>query len=69
MPRTQDRLKSPKNFVILSKKIGLILVAFDAVALDAVASNLLGHKPSSIEYLKIANGRLGSMDDIEILED
>jgi len=51
-----------------SKQVGVILAGFDAVAVDAVGSELLGHKRSSIEYLKLANGRLGSMDDIEILK-
>jgi len=52
-----------------AKKIGLILASFDAVAVDAVGSELLGHNPKKIEYLCLANGRLGTMDDIEILED
>jgi len=49
------------------KNIGLILAGFDPVAVDAVGSELLGHNPSTIEYLRLANGLLGSMDDIEIL--
>ncbi len=39
---------------------------FDPVAVDAVGSELLGHDPKTIEYLQLAHGRLGSMDDIEI---
>lgn len=50
------------------KNIGLILAGFDAVAVDAVGSELLGHNPRKIEYLRLANGLLGSMDDIEILD-
>jgi len=51
------------------KKIGLILAGFDAVAVDAVGSELLGHNPKQLEYLQLANGLLGNMDNIEILED
>jgi uncharacterized protein (DUF362 family) len=50
------------------KKIGLIVAGFDPVAVDAVGSRLLGHNPKRIEYLRLANGLLGSMDDIEILD-
>ena len=50
------------------KNIGLILAGFDAVAVDAVGSRLLGHNPKSIEYLRLSNGLLGSMDGIEILD-
>ncbi|MCP4993829.1 MAG: hypothetical protein GY934_08595, partial [Gammaproteobacteria bacterium] len=44
-----------------------ILAGFDPVATDAVGSQMMEHAPASIEYLTLANGRLGSMDDIEIL--
>ena len=50
------------------KRLGLILASFDPVAVDAVASGLLGHDPRDLEYLTLADGRLGSMDDIEIVE-
>ncbi len=50
------------------KKIGLILAGFDPVAVDAVGSELLGHNPKRLEYLRLANGLLGDMDNIEILE-
>jgi len=50
------------------KTIGLILAGFDPVAVDAVGSELLGHNPKNIEYLRLANGLLGIMDDIEILD-
>ncbi|HEY3322928.1 MAG TPA: DUF362 domain-containing protein [Planctomycetota bacterium] len=49
------------------KKLGLILASFDPVAIDAVGSQLLGHDPKKIEYLKRANGVLGTMDDIQIV--
>ena len=50
------------------KKIGLILASFDPVAIDALGSSLLGHDPHTIEYLKLSNGLLGSMDNMEIIE-
>jgi len=50
------------------KKIGLILAGFDPVAVDAVGSELLGHNPKKLQYLTLANGLLGSMDNIEIVK-
>ena len=50
------------------KKIGLILASFDPVAVDAVSSALLGHNPRQIEYLRLANGVLGDMDNTRVLE-
>jgi uncharacterized protein (DUF362 family) len=50
------------------KELGLILASFDPVAVDAVGSELLGHDPARIEYLQLANGPLGSMDDIQLIE-
>ena len=49
------------------KNLGLILASFDAVAVDAVGSELLGHDPKEIQYLTLANSVLGSLDNIEIL--
>jgi uncharacterized protein (DUF362 family) len=49
------------------KKIGLILAGFDPVAVDTVGSELLGHNPKKLPYLTLANGLLGNMDDIEIV--
>jgi uncharacterized protein (DUF362 family) len=49
------------------KKIGLILAGFDPVAVDAVGSELLGHDPRRLPYLTLADGLLGTMDDIEII--
>jgi len=51
-----------------AKKLGLMLAGLDSVAVDAVGSKLLGHNPSKIEYLRLSNGLLGSMDDIEIVD-
>lgn len=48
--------------------MGLILAGFDPVAVDAVAGELLGHSRKKIQYLALADGLLGSMDDIELLE-
>jgi len=49
------------------KSIGLILAGFDPVAVDTLGSKLLGHNPKKLDYLTLANGWLGSMDDIEII--
>ena len=49
------------------KAVGLILAGFDPVAVDAVGSALLGHDPAWVHYLTAAEGRLGTMKDIEIL--
>jgi len=49
------------------KSIGLILAGFDPVAVDTLGSKLLCHNPKKLDYLTLANGRLGSMDDIEII--
>jgi uncharacterized protein (DUF362 family) len=49
------------------KQIDLILAGFDCVAVDTVGSRLLGHDPGWIHYLTQAEGRLGSMRDIEIV--
>lgn len=50
------------------RNLGLILASFDPVAVDAVGSELLGHNPKRIEYLRLSNNVLGSMENIEILE-
>ena len=49
------------------KELNTILASFDPVAVDAVGSEMLGHKTDKIEYLKISNGLHGSMDNIEIV--
>ncbi len=49
------------------KHIGLILAGFDPVAVDTVGSELLGHDPGWVHYLTLADPRLGSMQDIEVL--
>jgi len=50
------------------KNIGLILAGFDPVAVDIIGSELLGHDPRRLPYLTLADGLLGSMDDIEVLQ-
>jgi uncharacterized protein (DUF362 family) len=50
------------------KNLGLVLASFDPVAVDAVGSRLLGHDPARIEYLKLAQGILGDMASLRILE-
>ena len=49
------------------KAVNLILAGFDPVAVDAVGSQLLGHEPGWVHYLTAAEGRLGTMKDIEIV--
>ena len=49
------------------KQLDTILAGFDPVAVDTVGSEMLGHKAQKIEYLKLAHGWLGTMDDINIL--
>ncbi len=49
------------------KKLDLILAGFDPVAVDTIGSELLGHNPKKIEYLILANGLLGTMNNIEIV--
>ena len=50
------------------KRLNLILASFDPVAIDAVGSRLMGHDPSKIHYLTRAQGLLGDMTTIEIVE-
>ena len=51
----------------VSKKLGVILAGFDPVAVDAVGSKLLGHDPRKIDYLRMAEGLLGSMKNIDVI--
>jgi len=50
------------------KKFEAILAGADPVAVDAVGSQMLGHKPEKIKYIKWADGVIGSMQDIEIIQ-
>jgi uncharacterized protein (DUF362 family) len=49
------------------KHLNLILAAFDPVAVDTVGSELLGHDPGWVHYLTSAEGRSGSMRNIEMI--
>lgn len=50
------------------EKLNLILASFDPVAIDAVGSELLGHDPGKIEYLRLADGLIGNVGGGEIVE-
>jgi uncharacterized protein (DUF362 family) len=52
------------------KNLGVILAGFEPVAVDTVGSELLGHNPHRLEYLKLAirHGGHGSMNNIEIIQ-
>ncbi len=49
------------------KTLDIILAGFDSIAVDALGSKLLGHNPKRLEYLTLADGLLGSMDNIKIV--
>ncbi len=49
------------------ERLNTILASFDPVAIDAVGSRMLGHVPEHIEYLQLADGLIGSMEDIEVV--
>ena len=44
------------------KKLNTILAGFDPVAIDAEGSRMMGHDPQEIEYLTLADGRLGNIE-------
>jgi len=50
------------------ERIDTILAGADPVAVDTVGSGLLGHKPERIKYLKWADGVIGQMNDIDLVE-
>ncbi len=64
-----DASVSLKGSHLSGKKLqtNYILASFDPVAVDAIGSELLGYNPARLEYLKLANGLLGNMDNIEIV--
>ena len=45
------------------KRLNVILGGFDPVAVDSVGSALMGHDPRQIEYLTLADGVLGNIED------
>ena len=50
------------------KTLGLLFAGFDPVAVDAHGSRLLGHDPAKIEYLRMAQGKLGDRHDTRVLD-
>ncbi|MHC4745267.1 MAG: DUF362 domain-containing protein [Planctomycetota bacterium] len=50
------------------ERLGLILASFDPVAVDALGSELLGHDPRDLEYLTLADGVIGNMAGVEIVQ-
>jgi uncharacterized protein (DUF362 family) len=50
------------------KKFDVILASTDPVAIDAVGSQMLGHDPKKIEYLTLANGVIGDINNVEIVQ-
>jgi len=51
------------------KRFGVVLASRDPVAVDAVGSEMLGHDPHRLEYLRLCNGVHGDMDEIEIVSE
>jgi uncharacterized protein (DUF362 family) len=45
------------------REIGLVLAGWDPVAVDASAGRLLGHDPRKIEYLALADGLIGDLEE------
>ncbi len=41
------------------RRLNRIVAGFDPVAVDSAASALMGHDPRTLEYLRLADGRLG----------
>jgi len=37
------------------RKLGMILAGLDPVAVDTMGSEMMGHDPSKIEYLRLAH--------------
>ena len=50
------------------KRCNCIIAGEDPVAVDATAASLLGHDPTKIKYLRLANGLLGSYENMEHIE-
>ena len=50
------------------ENLGCILAGFDPVAVDTVGSELLGHDPKRLEYLRLADGLLGSTNNIQVIK-
>jgi uncharacterized protein (DUF362 family) len=48
------------------KHMGLLLVGANLAAVDATAARIIGLEPTRVSYLKLADGRLGPLDDPHI---
>jgi uncharacterized protein (DUF362 family) len=44
------------------RRLNTVIAGFDPVAVDALGSRMLDHNPRTIEYLQLANGKLGNID-------
>ena len=44
-----------------------LLAGFDPVAVDTVGSQMLGHEPEDVDYLNLAQGLVGDMNNIRII--
>ena len=64
----EDKLRGLKFYVVQKLDMRGKPAGGYVVAVDAVGSRLLGHDPRKIEYLTLANGVLGDMDDIQVIE-
>lgn len=50
------------------RHLNTILAGSDPVAVDAVGSRMMGHKPDDIEYLVRAHRLLGDMENVGVVE-
>lgn len=51
-----------------SKHVGMIAVGRNLPALDATLARVMGLKPEGIQYLQLAHGRLGPIDEPSIVQ-
>lgn len=52
----------------VAKQTGVLVMGSDLVAVDATCTRIMGLEPSRIEYLKLANRRLGNLDSDRIVQ-
>ena len=52
-----------------AERVDRILAGVDPVAVDAEAAGLLGHEVESIKYLRLANGLVGTCENVKIVAD
>ena len=48
------------------KHMGLLIMGANLAAVDATAARIIGLEPNRVSYLKLANGRLGPLDERRI---